>query len=32
MKRGIPMSTATEALIQLIKDNGRWVEPEVVEA
>ncbi|BBN11194.1 (E)-4-hydroxy-3-methylbut-2-enyl-diphosphate synthase [Marchantia polymorpha subsp. ruderalis] len=32
VKRGIPMSTATEALIQLIKDNGRWVEPEVVEA
>lgn len=27
VKRGIAMERATEALIQLIKDNGRWVEP-----
>ncbi|XP_075490788.1 4-hydroxy-3-methylbut-2-en-1-yl diphosphate synthase (ferredoxin), chloroplastic-like [Primulina tabacum] len=27
VKRGIAVEQATEALIQLIKDNGRWVEP-----
>ncbi|XP_075485530.1 4-hydroxy-3-methylbut-2-en-1-yl diphosphate synthase (ferredoxin), chloroplastic-like [Primulina tabacum] len=27
VKRGIAMEQATDALIQLIKDNGRWVEP-----
>ncbi|XP_038895330.1 4-hydroxy-3-methylbut-2-en-1-yl diphosphate synthase (ferredoxin), chloroplastic [Benincasa hispida] len=27
LKRGIAMENATEALIQLIKDHGRWVEP-----
>lgn len=27
VKRGIAMETATEALIQLIKDHGRWVDP-----
>ncbi|KAJ8497614.1 hypothetical protein OPV22_008166 [Ensete ventricosum] len=27
VKRGIAMEHATEALIQLIKDNGRWVDP-----
>ncbi|KAL2622246.1 hypothetical protein R1flu_002451 [Riccia fluitans] len=32
VQRGIPMSTASDALIQLIKDHGRWVEPEAVEA
>lgn len=31
VKRGIPMDDAPDALIQLIKDNGRWVEPEEVE-
>jgi (E)-4-hydroxy-3-methylbut-2-enyl-diphosphate synthase len=30
VKRGIPMATATDALVQLIKDHGRWVEPEDV--
>ncbi|XP_022159011.1 4-hydroxy-3-methylbut-2-en-1-yl diphosphate synthase (ferredoxin), chloroplastic [Momordica charantia] len=27
VKRGIAMENATDALIQLIKDHGRWVEP-----
>ena len=27
VKRGIAMEHATDALIQLIKDHGRWVEP-----
>ncbi|XP_043700619.1 4-hydroxy-3-methylbut-2-en-1-yl diphosphate synthase (ferredoxin), chloroplastic [Telopea speciosissima] len=27
VKRGIDMDYATDALIQLIKDHGRWVEP-----
>ncbi|KAL5990670.1 hypothetical protein ACLOJK_011573 [Asimina triloba] len=27
VKRGIEMAHATDALIQLIKDHGRWVEP-----
>ncbi|KAL0918444.1 hypothetical protein M5K25_010453 [Dendrobium thyrsiflorum] len=27
VKRGIAMEGATEALIQLIKDHGRWVDP-----
>jgi (E)-4-hydroxy-3-methylbut-2-enyl-diphosphate synthase len=27
VKRGIEMERATDALIQLIKDNGRWVDP-----
>jgi hypothetical protein len=27
VKRGIEMESATDALIQLIKDNGRWVDP-----
>ncbi|GLU11791.1 hypothetical protein SLE2022_285130 [Rubroshorea leprosula] len=27
LKRGIAMEQATDALIQLIKDHGRWVEP-----
>lgn len=27
VKRGIKMEHATDALIQLIKDNGRWVDP-----
>ncbi|XP_073066444.1 4-hydroxy-3-methylbut-2-en-1-yl diphosphate synthase (ferredoxin), chloroplastic-like [Primulina eburnea] len=27
VKRGIAMEQATDALIRLIKDNGRWVEP-----
>ncbi|XP_020112752.1 4-hydroxy-3-methylbut-2-en-1-yl diphosphate synthase (ferredoxin), chloroplastic [Ananas comosus] len=27
LKRGIAMEHATEALIQLIKDHGRWVDP-----
>ncbi|KAJ7526617.1 hypothetical protein O6H91_16G014800 [Diphasiastrum complanatum] len=27
VQRGIAMSTATDALIQLIKDHGRWVDP-----
>lgn len=31
VKRGIEMETATDALIQLIKEHGRWVEPEAVE-
>lgn len=31
VKRGIPMEEATDVLIQLIKDNGRWVEPEPAE-
>ena len=31
VKRGIPNETACEALIQLIKDNDRWVEKEVEE-
>nr|AJA32313.1 chloroplast 1-hydroxy-2-methyl-2-(E)-butenyl-4-diphosphate synthase [Narcissus tazetta] len=31
VKRGIAMEHATEALIQLIKDHGRWVDPPVEE-
>ncbi|XP_073311998.1 4-hydroxy-3-methylbut-2-en-1-yl diphosphate synthase (ferredoxin), chloroplastic-like [Primulina huaijiensis] len=31
VKRGIAMEQATDALIQLIKDNGRWVEPSTEE-
>lgn len=27
VKRGIEMEHATDALIQLIKDHGRWVDP-----
>lgn len=27
VKRGIAMEQATDALIELIKDNGRWVDP-----
>lgn len=27
VKRGIAMEQATDALIQLIKDHGRWVDP-----
>lgn len=27
VKRGIDMENATDALIQLIKDHGRWVDP-----
>ena len=30
-KRGIPNEEACDALIQLIKDNGRWVEKEPAE-
>ena len=29
IKRGIPSANAIDELIQLIKDNGAWVEPEV---
>lgn len=32
VKRAIPMEQACEELVQLIKDNGRWVEKEAVEA
>ncbi|GMH42640.1 hypothetical protein BSKO_10559 [Bryopsis sp. KO-2023] len=28
VSRAIPMEEATDALIELIKENGRWVEPE----
>lgn len=31
VQRGIAMENATEALIQLIKDHGRWVDPPVEE-
>lgn len=31
VKRGIEMEKATDALIQLIKDHGRWVDPPVEE-
>jgi (E)-4-hydroxy-3-methylbut-2-enyl-diphosphate synthase len=31
VQRGIAFETATDALIQLIKDHDRWVEPEEVE-
>ncbi|KAI7740796.1 hypothetical protein M8C21_018415 [Ambrosia artemisiifolia] len=31
VQRGIAMENATDALIQLIKDNGRWVDPPVEE-
>ncbi|EPS62642.1 hypothetical protein M569_12144, partial [Genlisea aurea] len=31
LRRGIAMEHATEALIQLIKDHGRWVDPPVEE-
>nr|ABB78087.1 (E)-4-hydroxy-3-methyl-but-2-enyl diphosphate synthase [Ginkgo biloba] len=31
VKRGIAMDQATDALIQLIKDHGRWVDPPVEE-
>ncbi|KAG8464727.1 hypothetical protein KFE25_010095 [Diacronema lutheri] len=32
VKRAIPMEQACEELVQLIKDNGRWVEKEPAEA
>lgn len=28
VQKGLPMEEATDALIELIKDNDRWVEPE----
>ncbi|CAM9351514.1 unnamed protein product [Chrysoparadoxa australica] len=31
VQRGIPNEEACDALVQLIKDNGRWVEPEPAE-
>ncbi|XP_068652653.1 4-hydroxy-3-methylbut-2-en-1-yl diphosphate synthase (ferredoxin), chloroplastic isoform X1 [Aristolochia californica] len=31
VKRGIDMECATDALIQLIKDHGRWVDPPTTE-
>lgn len=31
VRRGIPNEKACDALIQLIKDHGRWVEKEPVE-
>ncbi|XP_031502065.1 4-hydroxy-3-methylbut-2-en-1-yl diphosphate synthase (ferredoxin), chloroplastic [Nymphaea colorata] len=31
VKRGIDMDRATDALIQLIKDHGRWVDPPIEE-
>jgi len=31
VKRGLPMERACDELVQLIKDNGRWVEPEPAE-
>ena len=31
MKRGIPSEHALDELIELIKEHGRWVEPEVAE-
>jgi hypothetical protein len=31
VQRGIAMEGATDALIQLIKDHGRWVDPPVEE-
>jgi (E)-4-hydroxy-3-methylbut-2-enyl-diphosphate synthase len=31
VKRGIDNETACDELIQLIKDNGRWVDKEVEE-
>lgn len=31
VQRGIAMENATDALIQLIKDHGRWVDPPVEE-
>ena len=31
VKRGIAMEHATDALIQLIKDHGRWVDPSAEE-
>lgn len=31
VQRGIAMEGATNALIQLIKDHGRWVDPPVEE-
>eukprot|EP01024_Parvocaulis_polyphysoides_P037814 TRINITY_DN33764_c0_g2_i3.p1 TRINITY_DN33764_c0_g2~~TRINITY_DN33764_c0_g2_i3.p1 ORF type:complete len:169 (-),score=39.08 TRINITY_DN33764_c0_g2_i3:386-892(-) len=31
VRRGIPMDSATDELIQLIKDHGRWVEPPELE-
>ena len=31
VKRALPNETACDELIQLIKDNGRWVEMEVPE-
>lgn len=27
VRRGIPMETACDQLVQLIKENGRWQEP-----
>lgn len=32
VKRGVPSERALDELIDLIKENGRWVEPEGVEA
>ncbi|KAH6814632.1 4-hydroxy-3-methylbut-2-enyl diphosphate synthase [Perilla frutescens var. frutescens] len=31
VQRGIAMERATDVLIQLIKDHGRWVEPRAEE-
>lgn len=31
VKRGIAMSEATDALIGLIKEHGRWVDPPVAD-
>ncbi|GIL68785.1 hypothetical protein Vafri_22024 [Volvox africanus] len=31
VRRGIPMESACDQLIELIKEHGRWVEPPVVE-
>eukprot|EP01024_Parvocaulis_polyphysoides_P012080 TRINITY_DN14310_c0_g1_i11.p1 TRINITY_DN14310_c0_g1~~TRINITY_DN14310_c0_g1_i11.p1 ORF type:complete len:744 (-),score=153.62 TRINITY_DN14310_c0_g1_i11:169-2118(-) len=31
VKKGVPMDKATDELIQLIKDHGRWVEPPEIE-
>lgn len=31
VRRGIPMASATQELIELIKEHGRWVDKEEVE-
>lgn len=31
VRRGVPNEQACDALVQLIKDHGRWIEPRVVE-